>query len=421
MLLLWATIAAQGQTLTPVWVELGEGGRAIARVVVSTPDQCPSIRVGNALRPMLPREPVPPGFRPACELEIPPNTKTASVNGRPLVLPHPDPVRVAVFGDTGCRIKGVQLQDCNDPALWPFQTVAGAAAAVRPNLVIHVGDYLYREDPCPRDKQGVCGGSPSGDNWGAWNADFFKPAAKLLAAAPWMFVRGNHENCQRSWRGWFYYLDPRPWTGMCENISRPYSVELGKFQAINFDSSAVNDNQSAGEQTAAYSSQLASLHARNAWLVDHHPFWGVRAGVPNQPPAVDTVTLQQAWEKAAPQGIDMVLSGHTHLFEVLSYGGTRPVQIVAGDGGTKLSDPIPAQVNGMDIHGVVVAESENRQAFGYTLFTRQGAGWEMRLTSPDKDSGRHNLVTCQIQGREAKCAGRVVKISSRRPAASGTP
>jgi hypothetical protein len=50
--------------------------------------------------------------------------------------------------------------------------------------VIHVGDYLYREDPCPAAAQAQCGGTPSGDNYGAWNADFFKPAAKLLAAAP---------------------------------------------------------------------------------------------------------------------------------------------------------------------------------------------------------------------------------------------
>jgi hypothetical protein len=198
-------------------------------------------------------------------------------------------------------------------------------------------------------------------------------------------------------------------------MTPPYSVELGRFQAINFDSSTVNENQAVAEQASAYAAQLESLHARNAWLVDHHPFWGVRAAGANQPPLPQTVTLQQAWEKAAPKGIDMVLSGHTHLFEVLSYGESRPLQIVAGDGGTKLADPVPSQVNGMDIRGVMVAESENRQVFGYSMFTRKGAGWDMHLTSVD----RRSLVTCEIQGREAKCAGQVVKVSSRKP--SGVP
>ncbi len=73
----------------------------------------------------------------------------------------------------------------------------------------------------------MCGGTPAGDNWEAWNADFFAPAAKLLAGAPWVFTRGNHESCDRSWRGWFYYLDPRPWDGTCQEYSPPYTVKIG--------------------------------------------------------------------------------------------------------------------------------------------------------------------------------------------------
>jgi hypothetical protein len=102
----------------------------------------------------------------------------------------------------------------------------------------------------------------------------------------------------------------------------------------------------------------------------------------------------------------MVLSGHTHLFELLSYGHARPLQIVAGDGGTNLADPVPAQVSGMEIHGVMVAASENQREFGFTVFTRRGAGWEMRL----KDLGQLDLVRCEIEGREARCEGRVVKV-----------
>lgn len=406
--LLVFTAAAQAGLLSPVWVELGEGGREIARVIVSAGTDCPSVQIGVATHPMAIRQPVPAGFPPACEFAIPANTRAASVNAKPLPLAHSDPSRVVVLGDTGCRIKGAQLQDCNDPVKWPFASIVNSAAATRPALVIHVGDYLYREDPCPVEAQAQCGGTPSGDNWGAWNADFFKPAAELLAVAPWIFVRGNHESCQRSWRGWFYYLDPRPFTGNCETFSPPYSVQLGKFQAIDFDSSAVNENQAVAEQVAAYTAQLASLHASNGWLVDHHPFWGVRAGGANQPPLPQTITLQQAWDKASPKGIDVVLSGHTHLFEVLSYGSGRPLQIVAGDGGTKLADPVPDQVNGMDVHGVMVAESETRKAFGYTELLRHGGEWDMRLTGLDQRA----LVTCKIERREANCSGEVVKVDS---------
>jgi calcineurin-like phosphoesterase family protein len=403
-LLLLAFAVARGELLSPVWVELGEGGRAVARVVAAAAQDCPSVEIGGRLQPMLLRQPVPAGFRPLCELAIPVGALAARVNGQALALPRPDPVRVIVIGDTGCRILGGLLQDCNDPQKWPFEHVAGTAARARPDLVVHVGDYLYREDPCPANAQAQCGGTPSGDNWGAWNADFFKPAAPLLAAAPWIFSRGNHENCARSWRGWFYYLDPRPWTGVCQTASPPYSVQLGKFQAIAFDSSAVNEIQVIAEQLKTYTAQLGSVHATHAWLVDHHPFWAVRPGLGILPPTPQTAVLEDAWDQAAPKGIDMVLSGHTHLFEILSFGENRPVQIVAGDGGTNLADPLPERLNGVDIHGVMVTASQNQHEFGYTLFTRRGAGWGMSL----RDLRDRELVNCRIENREAACSGRVV-------------
>jgi hypothetical protein len=305
-----------------------------------------------------------------------------------------------VIGDTGCRIKGDNLQACNDPAKWPFERVAGAAASARPNLIIHVGDYLYREDPCPPSAQAQCGGTPSGDNWNAWNADFFKPAAKLLAAAPWVFSRGNHESCQRAWRGWFYYLDPHDWAGgACQATPPPYTVQLGKFQLIAFDSSAVSEAQVEPGQRNGYAAELASLHATGAWLVDHHPFFAIRPAASGQPPVVQTATLQEAWDRAAPKGIDMILSGHTHLFEALSYGSVRPVQIVAGDGGTSLDSVLPEKVNGMDVEGVMVAASENQRQFGYVLFSKAGAAWNLALKTP----ANQTVATCQIQGRRASC------------------
>ena len=64
-----------------------------------------------------------------------------------------------------------------------------------------------------RDTQPGCAGSPYGDNWAVWQKDFFDPAAPLLAAAPWVLVRGNHELCSRGGHGWFRLLDPHPGCG----------------------------------------------------------------------------------------------------------------------------------------------------------------------------------------------------------------
>ncbi len=398
--ILLAITSAWGQALTPAWVEVGEGGQAFARIVVSTPKDCPTIMADGASMVMSLRPNMPQGFRPACEFSIPANTKTLSVNGQALALPKPDPSRIIVLGDTGCRIKGAAIQDCIHPDKWPFQQVATAAASEKADLTIHVGDYLYRESPCPTDKNDFCAGTHVGDNWETWNEDFFTPAATLLGAAPWAFSRGNHEDCTRSWRGWFYYLDPRPWDGTCWAYSYPYEIKLGSFELMMLDSSAVKETQHDEEQIAKYAEQLASIPLENAWLVDHHPFWGFAEGdKPNSPPVALTWPLEEAWDKAAPKGIGMILSGHIHLFEVVSFEKGRPVQLVAGDSGTDLSAPIQNSLNGSLAAGQSVTASENSHEFGYTLLTKAGTAWELTL----KNRQRKPQVTCSISGGHAVC------------------
>ncbi len=381
--------------LSSVWVEFGEGRTLLARVVVDTLQHCPSVHIGAKKFPMIARTPVPDGMMPVCEISIPAGVTTASVGGQPLALPHATVAKVVVIGDTGCRIKGKRIQDCNDPAKWPLQRVSERASADRPDLVIHVGDYLYREDKCPDDLSRLCGTGPAGDRWDTWNADFFAPASKLLTAAPWAFSRGNHEDCTRAWKGWFYYLDPRPWNGAetCVAYSDPYLVQLGSLQLFMLDSSAAKEQNLAEEQIGRFAEQLGSLRTANAWIVDHHPFWAMKAAAEVASP------LAEAWKRTSPKGVSMVVSGHTHLFELLSFGPDRPPQLVAGDGGTNLAEPLPAALRGVPVRGVSIVEGTSSREFGYTLLRKSGTGWKLELKGPLSGI----LVTCKIQGHEAAC------------------
>jgi Calcineurin-like phosphoesterase len=380
------------QALTPVWVELGPNGAAVARVIVNSADECPTITIDATPHRMALRQPTPPGFRPACELAIPTDAKRATVGGQTLVLPEANPTKIVAFGDTGCRIKEKTVQNCDDPAQWPFKQVASQAAAEAPQLMIHVGDYLYRESPCPAGSESLCGGTPDGDNWDAWNADFFSPAAKLLAATPWAFARGNHEDCTRSWRGWFYYLDPRPWDGMCATYSPPYRIKLGSFELVMLDSSAVNELAADEDQITEFTGQLLSMHPQNAWLVDHHPFWGFASTGKGLPPLPISVPLEKAWTRANPTGYTLFLSGHIHLFEVINLDQGRPNQLVLGDGGTSMAAPLAAAIKGITVQGATTDLSETEHQFGYTLFTRQGANWSFVL----KSTAGEPLVNCEL-------------------------
>ena len=324
------------------------------------------------------RQPVPAGLRPACEFTIPSNARSASIDNQKLALPKPNPSKVVTLGDTGCRLGRGIVQNCNNPDLWPFQQVAARSAAERPDLIIHVGDYLYRETPCPAGSEAQCGGTPIGDRWETWNADFFTPAAKLLAAAPWAFARGNHEDCSRAWRGWFYYLDPRS-ISVCDSYSPPYTIRLGTFTLAMLDSSAVFEDRLDEVQVQKFVTQFATIKQKNAWIAAHHPIWGFKQDQVDRPAVLISVPLEAAWDKQPPQGIDMVVSGHIHLFELLRFDNGRPTQLVTGNGGTNLVMGIQKSVDGTLAHGATVIASGSQSQFGYTLLTRSGTDWKLVL------------------------------------------
>ena len=155
-----------------------------------------------------------------------------------------------MLGDSGCRVNTTEnaLQACDDPAAWPFAEIAATAARLAPDLVIHVGDYLYRETACPPTFAG-CRGSPWGYGWDAWHADLFVPAAPLMAAAPWIVVRGNHEICARAGQGWFRFLDPRPFDPLrsCDDADADGDADYSPTYAVPI----ANDTQLDGVRFVA--------------------------------------------------------------------------------------------------------------------------------------------------------------------------
>ena len=204
-------------SIEAAFVVLGPDGQPVARVITRA-NECPLLRIDDLAQPMtvraapatLPSRPTagkPENAKASafpvlvCDGLIGARAVRISVAGRSLPLPRSAPNMIVVIGDTGCRITigDETSQACNDPVEWPFSEIAAAAAGTHPDLVIHVGDFHYRENACPEGNAG-CAGTPWGYGWDTWKADFFAPAQPLLAAAPWIVVRGNHESCNRAGR-----------------------------------------------------------------------------------------------------------------------------------------------------------------------------------------------------------------------------
>lgn len=405
--------------LASYWVEIGANNQAIARVI--TPyAACPAITVDGVTGPMTLRS--SPGTMPlrptstdttlaaamtsgnskpsvftttSCETLLPGTAKVASIGNIKLPLPKAVVNRIAIVGDTGCRISiGNVYQACGDPTQWPFPVIASAAAAMQPDLVLHVGDYQYRDNPCPPGNT-ACAGTPWGYGNDTWMADFFTPAAPLLAAAPWVMVRGNHETCNRAGQGWYRFLDPNPYdaTGVktCNdpandnsgNYNDPWAVSFGDTQFITFDSANASKTAYSPAAFMPYTSELASAAALattnffNIWAV-HHPVLGYAAG---NPPTLGSPGLQSVMNAAYPgnyypPNIGMAMHGHVHDFQALSFSSNHPATFVAGNGGDNLDVALPAAFNpnaDLPAPSTVVNAFAFSQEFGFMVMDRVGA------------------------------------------------
>jgi hypothetical protein len=203
--LLLLLLPALAKAEDAAWVQAVANGYE-ARLA-TTAAVCPALTTDKGEVAMIMRAPAGAAFPLVCAAPLSPGLASARIGATVLPVPMAQPQRILVLGDTGCRIKGAALQACNDPTAWPFPQLAEAAAKLKPDLIIHLGDYLYRESACPPGNAG-CAGSPWGDNWVSWQADFYAPAAPLLAAAPIVLVRGNHEDCLRAGLGWLRLQGP---------------------------------------------------------------------------------------------------------------------------------------------------------------------------------------------------------------------
>jgi hypothetical protein len=391
-----------------------------------------AVRAPLAPIPARPSNPPQPasGAVLTCDAPIPAGATEVRVAGRALPLPKAEPRRIVVIGDTGCRLKGHEFQDCNDERAYPFARIAAVAAATNPDLVVHVGDYHYRESPCPAGREG-CAGSPWGYGWDAWNADLFQPGRPLLHAAPWIMARGNHESCARAGQGYWRYLDPRPLQPQrdCDNpaddaigdYSDPYAVPLGQdAQMIVFDSANTSWKgfKEGDPRRAIYAhtlrrvEELARAAAYNI-AVDHHPLFAFGATKNARTGAItlfggDTGLLQAFGAVDPgylPHNVGMLLSGHVHLWEQVSFAGSQPTQFVSGFSGTAEDIvPLPATVapGETPAPGAVVAHMSSWiDGFGFMLMERQGAqAWLVRVM--DRNGIERNR--CTVKGRQSVCA-----------------
>lgn len=427
-----------GSEVSAAWVQAGTNGWVVRALTAAA--SCPLLHSDRGDFPMRLR--AAPGeaaartdkaqpltnvarFRErSCEAPVPQGAKALRVARIELRTLPAELRRIVLVGDTGCRMKASEsaFQDCRTTDAWPWREVAEAAAELRPDLVVHVGDYHYRESPCPEDRAG-CAGSPWGYGEEAWRADLFQPAAKLLTAAPWIFVRGNHESCSRAGVGWMRYLDPEPWSAerSCEDpahdmkadFTAPYAVEVAPdLRLLVFDSSfSAGKAYRPGDPAASiYAQQLAAIEAlvragAHHWFANHHPVLGY-AGSDDGIPKVGKSGLLSVMKQAYPEryfaeAIEVVLNGHVHQFEALDFSSHHPAELVLGNSGSATEGHVNpgAARQAQPAPGAVVRSFATRSKFGFATLDRDGPAWHLT----ERTVQGQVVQRCRLSGSKLDC------------------
>lgn len=291
----------------------------IARAVLPAGSACPDLKVrisgdGNNTRRLATHiRPLPDNtgtaFSPVtvCEVALPKNLVHAEIGG------HTIPARlskriqkISVFGDVGCRVTSWEVQDCNTVATWPLAKIAQGIADQKPDVILFLGDFFYREGACPANQQDFCGaspppiaGAPFTDSAYGWMADSIMPLSPLFPTAPLVILRGNHEACDRGGNGFFLFFDPflnssqtcaptlkdGQWTAANPALTPTWSTDLrinaGRVLRLALVDSAYGQDSTvtpwAAVQREAYrqAEELTPQKPRvESWLMVHRPIFG---------------------------------------------------------------------------------------------------------------------------------------------------
>ncbi|HIG68268.1 MAG TPA: hypothetical protein EYQ44_10765 [Porticoccaceae bacterium] len=395
-----AAVEAEPREPIASWVQYTASG-VEARSVVNGP--CPRMTVdGDSVKMSVRALPIPDHVNKVCSAKVKEGAETLTIAGENYPVPKNNPETILVIGDTGCRVSSSHglYQACNNSSEWPFKRLAKSAASQHPDLIIYTGDYIYREAPCPEGNSG-CKDTPYGDNKETWEADWLIPAQSLHTAAPMILTRGNHETCSRAGKGWYRYLDARPYyRGKCILNNRPWIADLGSHSVAVMDTANLKDAD-GNDLTGRFENELIELNERldeESWIMTHRPFWGYGADDTGEFSVQEPILQEAVRDVGLPDTTNLLISAHIHLSEILEFENSqRPIQMIIGNGGTQLvSDVEPID----EIDGEKIEEQRVLNQFGYAIMKKKGSRiWEINF----HDQDGYLLERCTLKNKAMKC------------------
>ena len=454
-----ATSSIAAYTLIAPTSEVPSG--LLARAVVASGAGCPSLTGSTdtgkrfSLRMQLRPKPALAGAAysavEVCERSIPVGTASAMVGSRVIPASLPSRIeRIAISGDSGCRITSWEVQDCANTSAWPLARISRNIAKDNPDVIINLGDYFYREAVCPADNQSLCASSPpppgnlpvTGSAMG-WIADALIPMQPVFDAAPILMLRGNHESCARGGIGFFLFFSPQRSTALqcapsivdgavvvpSNDISPTWHAiwQVGSSDATAhtldlevIDSAYGQDatvNSFAAIQRSSYeaaASHVSKSRPDEAWLLTHRPIFGMTSAELTNGGPVWSSQDQAAASQGLLGGFSLLLSSHIHVAQAVNIPG-QPGQIVLGNGASALfpatgyDTPSYGPLSNLDGSALsplatpypAPTNSWTDVRFGYVIATPSARS--TRWAFEHRDERGKPFASCVVANRSATC------------------
>ncbi len=327
------------------------------------------------------------------------------------------------------------------------------------------GDDLGSADHCGQSKGQTyysqnAANANRPDSWNYWLNDLFMSAKSLMLAAPWIVARGNHELCSRAGPGYFYFLDPHSnlvkgqqqlscpmqnadKSALANTVQIPnYTVSFKTLDIAVIDSANACDSYSNSPFTKIYQQVFKRLNhsakqsGNNTWVMTHRPIWGVQeydssTGTPctaNKQYGCVNQMMQKAIAmlpgKRLVKNISLVLSGHMHKFESISFAAkNHPPALIIGSSGVKLAGSQPqgagkTQINGIGASVLTTNTSVHYKGSPYAAFgflkmqLAQDGSWQGQLVNPSSNLLLANCTSEQNLAQGVCELGPDISVSS---------
>ena len=196
-----------------------------------------------------------------------------------------------------------------------------------------------------------------------------------------IFVRGNHESCKLTGKGWYSFLDPQLFKHKCEKNSPAYNIAINDLNFLVFDSAEVKTGpdyeQEMLEKYQADFKKIAESIDHSAILLIHHPILGLQKLSDDElfSPKLNAPVLNKAFGQEFVNKMPAAISGHFHLSAQVNRKSDNFQQFIVGNSSTLLHK---AKNNSYAYHVGDETGSVGVNKHGYTQFDHlEGHLWKV--------------------------------------------